>query len=63
MLTPTQKYQLLRDTDPDKLTPELVKQLRQEAAATGEGELTMFLREIVGEGVATPKTSKSLLLG
>ena len=61
-MTPTQTYRFLRDNDSDKLTPDVVKQLREQAAALGEAELNGLLQEIIGTPVAsTPK--KNLLLG
>lgn len=61
-MTPTETYRFLRDNDPDKLTPDVVKQLREKAAAAGEDELNGLLREIIGQPV-TPKPSKNLLFG
>ena len=61
-MTPTQTYRFLRDNDPDKLTPDVVQQLREKAAALGEAELNGLLQEIIGAPVpSTPK--KNLLLG
>ena len=61
MITPAEKYRLLAQTDPEKLTPVVVSQLRAEAASLGQDALDAFLNEMVQGTNTTP--NKKLLLG
>ena len=62
-MSPTQKYRLLMQTDPHALTPDVVRKLREDAAAAGEAELSAFLQEMIGSGDRPHKSAKGLLFG
>lgn len=61
MITPAEKYRLLIQNDPDKLTPDVVEKLRNEAAALGQDALDAFLNEMVNG--ASKVAHKKLLFG